>query len=402
MMKITSLICAVLFCFAFEAQADAYDQEVTEIHTKEQLQKHIENMTEHNSPLLHLSHAGRDEFVEGIMWTDSGIASFSFFPLELELTEQETYRVLQLFGLEAFTSHLNHLKKTRREHTSGDDFLADMYALRNLISSVEADEDAINSGADVIEQQYNEFIQRQVNSIEALTGNQLHQLRKVLSTGFNTRLSHQYAAYYEDTLYAENARAPEYHLEHLLYFFWNERDFERFFAFANTFNLSDSVKDNYLIESEGNIEVGNKYRETMILNDGALTAVSRSSLFNEDFHVVVVSSPGCGFSQTLYSDFNKGAQSHPELSTHFSWFISQHSGARPAELLSLQETYPSINFDIVVFDHEWSEDLNLLQYPLIYVVSGGEINLALTGWTAQNSIAELIELFPAHKANENR
>ena len=394
-MKLTHFIFSVLVCLAgyFLAGKALADVRTAKVHSQQELHQHLQNLAQNESPLLYLSEPGRERFVEGMMWTDSGIAGFSFFPLELELTEQQAFSVLELFGLETFISSLSNFIPAAEDYPGKDDFLAGMYALHQLISADDTGKEQSQADACI-----DSIVQSHLASLEDLHKNQLHQLRNILSAGLSSGEARRYAAYYEKTLHVTTDPPEQHHIESLLHFFWVERDFAQLFSLAESFDLTDYVKHNYMIENEKSLQLGDE-QQTMTLNEGLLRTVNKESLFDKDFHVVVVSSPGCGFSRALYGDYEEAVGRVPELANHFSWFISQASSATPAELFSLKDSYPLIDFEIVAFNHEWSEYLDLSQYPLIYTVSAGEVRLAVTGWSAQNNTADLIDLVPAQIAN---
>ena len=391
-MKLTHFIFSVLVCFASHSLAGNALADVGKagIHSQQELHQHLQNLPQNESPLLYLSVPGRERFVESIIWTDSGIAGFSFFPLELELTEEQTYSILKLFGLEAFISSLRKFIPATANYAGKDAFLTEMYALHDLISAGDTGKEQSQAHALI-----DSIVQSHLDSIENLHKSQLHQLRYVLSAGLRSGVAQQYAGYYEKTLHADTIRPDPHHIEPLIHFFWMERDFTRLFSLADSFDLTDYVQRNYLIDEESSLLADDDQYQTMTLKDGVLSPVNNGSLFDKDFHVVVVSSPGCGFSRALYGDFEQAAKGDPKLAANFSWFISQDSSATPAQLFALKDTYPLIDFEIVAFNQEWSEHLDLSQYPLIYTVSAGEVRLAMTGWSAHNSRADLVDLIPA-------
>jgi hypothetical protein len=110
--------CLLLFCLASSvidstvlaetqledrAQLDRYAagialaNERAEIKTLSDLRSHLEQK---GSPLRHLSPAGLSDFVDGLVFSESGLGSMNFGPLVAELDEDQIYAISKLFGVQ--------------------------------------------------------------------------------------------------------------------------------------------------------------------------------------------------------------------------------------------------------------------------------------------------------------
>lgn len=63
-----------------------------------------------DSPLLLLSDGARDRFIQSIVFTDHGVASFQYADLRAELSASEVYRLLSIFGLQNSTKSIPDLR----------------------------------------------------------------------------------------------------------------------------------------------------------------------------------------------------------------------------------------------------------------------------------------------------
>ncbi|SEO99434.1 hypothetical protein SAMN02800692_3110 [Luteibacter sp. UNC138MFCol5.1] len=73
------------------------------IRSKDQLHAHLSS--DPTSPLLALEPSKRKSFVESLLFTDAGLASYSFLELE-GLPSTSIYRILTLFGVQADTADI--------------------------------------------------------------------------------------------------------------------------------------------------------------------------------------------------------------------------------------------------------------------------------------------------------
>jgi len=69
---------------------------VAPIRSRADLSSHLR--THRDSPLLRLPSAQRQRFIDGLVFTEQGLASYSYLPLEGALSVTDTYRILALFG----------------------------------------------------------------------------------------------------------------------------------------------------------------------------------------------------------------------------------------------------------------------------------------------------------------
>lgn len=76
-----------------QAQIDAA---VAPIRSRADLARHLQ--TRRDSPLQRMAPMDRARFIEGLVFTEKGLASYSFLPMEGRLSVTETFRILALFG----------------------------------------------------------------------------------------------------------------------------------------------------------------------------------------------------------------------------------------------------------------------------------------------------------------
>lgn len=83
-------------------------QRAAPIQSVQDLEKHLAENP--NSPLLRLSDAGRTVFLDSLVFTEKGLASFNYKPLENELTPSQIHELLSLFGLARLTPRFENAR----------------------------------------------------------------------------------------------------------------------------------------------------------------------------------------------------------------------------------------------------------------------------------------------------
>jgi len=68
------------------------------IKSRVDLDVHLSKAGEIDSPLLRLSSAGRQGFIDSLTFNDRGLTGFRYSDLEAELSPSEIYAILSLFG----------------------------------------------------------------------------------------------------------------------------------------------------------------------------------------------------------------------------------------------------------------------------------------------------------------
>jgi len=83
-------------------QQQEIDLALAPIKSHAELQRHVR--TAADSPLAKLSTRDRTAFIDSFVFTDKGLASYSWLPIAGKLSVADTYRLLALFGLQSMTS----------------------------------------------------------------------------------------------------------------------------------------------------------------------------------------------------------------------------------------------------------------------------------------------------------
>lgn len=89
-----------------ESASEVSGGDPTFIDSRQDLDRHLQEVSLEDSPLGLLSNAGRRHFVENATFTGRGLAGFDARVLTMELTPTEAARVLGLFGLESIAAAL--------------------------------------------------------------------------------------------------------------------------------------------------------------------------------------------------------------------------------------------------------------------------------------------------------
>lgn len=79
------------------------------IRSRSELGQHISAQGS-NSPLSVLSTGGRTRFIQSLVFTEKGLASFDYSDLRSELTASQVFRILRLFGVEHAISSIPNLR----------------------------------------------------------------------------------------------------------------------------------------------------------------------------------------------------------------------------------------------------------------------------------------------------
>lgn len=100
---------------AREVEERELASKLAEVKSKEDLAEYVRKMPE-DSALHALSDGGRERFLRSLLFTDRGLASFSYADLQAELTASQIYSVLTIFGAQ----HSTHAIKGLRIATDAD------------------------------------------------------------------------------------------------------------------------------------------------------------------------------------------------------------------------------------------------------------------------------------------
>ncbi|MDO0844162.1 hypothetical protein EIQ06_14985 [Xanthomonas campestris pv. campestris] len=87
------------------------EQEVAPIRSRAELQEYLKFMPA-QSPLKYLSPSNRERFLNSLVFSESGLASYSYQDLEMELNALEAYKVLSLFGQQATVALIPGLRQS--------------------------------------------------------------------------------------------------------------------------------------------------------------------------------------------------------------------------------------------------------------------------------------------------
>jgi len=77
----------------------ALDQIIAPIKSRADLGEYLQHMPP-QSPLLALSENGRNEFLHSLVFTERGLASYRYIPLQ-QIDIADAYRILALFGVQS-------------------------------------------------------------------------------------------------------------------------------------------------------------------------------------------------------------------------------------------------------------------------------------------------------------
>ncbi|MFC7520178.1 hypothetical protein ACFQS6_08195 [Xanthomonas populi] len=86
------------------------DQEVAPIRSQAELQEYLRVLPA-RSPLKFLSPVAREKFLNSLVFSRNGLASYSYKDLAIELTALEAYKVLALFGQQATVTLIPGLRQ---------------------------------------------------------------------------------------------------------------------------------------------------------------------------------------------------------------------------------------------------------------------------------------------------
>lgn len=73
--------------------------QMAQIKSVNELVQYVSDNPE-DSPLMLLSENARQEFLDSLVWRESGVAGYYMDPLERELTPTQIFNILKLFGLQ--------------------------------------------------------------------------------------------------------------------------------------------------------------------------------------------------------------------------------------------------------------------------------------------------------------
>ncbi|MCC4588966.1 hypothetical protein LL962_17980 [Xanthomonas sp. NCPPB 1067] len=87
------------------------DQEVAPIRSRAELREYLRVMPA-QSPLLLLSYSSRERFLNSLVFSENGLASYSYEDLVAQLNALDAYKVLSLFGQQATVKLIPGLRQT--------------------------------------------------------------------------------------------------------------------------------------------------------------------------------------------------------------------------------------------------------------------------------------------------
>lgn len=109
------------------------------IDSRQDLDRHLHEVSLGDSPLGLLSGAGRRHFVENATFTEQGLAGFDARVLTMELTPTEAARVLGLFGLESIAAALSFDRANDASTlVRNDAWLERLYRLSDGLSNLDS------------------------------------------------------------------------------------------------------------------------------------------------------------------------------------------------------------------------------------------------------------------------
>ena len=82
------------------------------IKTAGHLQQYLARSLNRDSPLRFLSPGARQRFIQSLVFTDKGLASFDYRDLRVELSATQAYQLLSLFGAQRSTRAIPGLQAT--------------------------------------------------------------------------------------------------------------------------------------------------------------------------------------------------------------------------------------------------------------------------------------------------
>ncbi|KLD76540.1 hypothetical protein FZ025_11950 [Xanthomonas hyacinthi] len=95
---------------ASELDQRLIDQQIAPIHSRAELQQYVQTLPS-DSPLRRLTQGARTRFLDSLVFSSSGLASYSYEDIALELTAYEAYKLLMLFGQQATVRSIPGIKQ---------------------------------------------------------------------------------------------------------------------------------------------------------------------------------------------------------------------------------------------------------------------------------------------------
>ena len=86
------------------------DSRLARVKSFEHLEAYLDAGGPAESPFLHLTEDGLKRFIDSLVFTDKGLASFDALVLEAELTSSQAYSLLALFGLQRLAPYLKNAR----------------------------------------------------------------------------------------------------------------------------------------------------------------------------------------------------------------------------------------------------------------------------------------------------
>lgn len=86
------------------------DSQFARVKSFEQLEAYLDAGSPAESPFLHLTEDGLKRFIDSLVFTEKGLASFDALVLETELTSSQAYSLLALFGLQRLAPYLKNAR----------------------------------------------------------------------------------------------------------------------------------------------------------------------------------------------------------------------------------------------------------------------------------------------------
>lgn len=83
------------------------DSRLARVKNFEQLEAYLDSDDQTENPFLHLTEEGLKRFLDTLVFTEKGLASFDPLVLETELTPSQSYSLLSLFGLQRLAPYLD-------------------------------------------------------------------------------------------------------------------------------------------------------------------------------------------------------------------------------------------------------------------------------------------------------
>lgn len=268
-----------------------------------------------------------------------------------------------------------------------NDLLNDIYSFKHELSSIESEDYGTVRATNLVNDKFEKRLSYYTENKEVLSDRELFQLRHAIDSAFFITLSNKYASLYESTLYFHSEDPPYQDITQAIHNHWVARDFKQVDTLNEKFH--GHLETNYLLPSD---PLPDKEFSTLTVEQSQVTSIDRSHLLNEEYYLVVVSDPGCWFSQNLYSVYERITHSANDLPEYIIWLLPQHSTLTPEKLVELREDYPSINFEIVYRNSDWKDYISFYQVPVIYTVTEGQFSLDVVGWSKDDDKQNLIDL----------